>query len=633
MKVSERQTVLASMLMKQRGIKRTREYAKQLHISERTLYEDLKIVKEYLSTFGYNIVIKKGVGIRVEIIENKIEEKSIHAEVQMEDRKLAILRHLLFYENTITFEKAAEQFLVSKTSIQHDFSYIQKDYLYNGCCSLYSDLNGTRLVGTEEQFQKTFIRFNELCIKKIEVLLPTQEDCICVLKTMYGNDIVNSCYAVLYQITVTLFPLMAEYYMSNILNVLIVLTYRSKREIHMNEIKECESTKAMKNLVEEIFSKVEDIQKIRFTKEDFNYFLKNLIANRMEIQSETTYEAEIKTMITYMSKALDVSLSKDEKLYDQLSQHVPAMIFRLKENIHIQNPFLIQIKAEFTLMYHLTWLVLSSLEEQFKILFTENEIGFITLYFQLSLDRIQPSKRVLIVCPLGMTTTEMLSSQIKKLLPPLDIVYHLSVLDITELDLEKIDFIISTVPLKNMNKPLIVVSPLLNDDDLNNISELYKSAFVIHKEKGAPISTKSMHSFIKEEFIHVIKHAYSKQEILKFICNTLIAENYVKEEFLSSVMKREAMGSTSLATHVAIPHGNPAYVIKTNISIAVSEPMIKWGDEYVHVIILLSIANRDMKCIKEILKEIYRMSENKEIVKGLFLHKSKKELIKILGVG
>lgn len=633
MRLTARQTTLATLLMKQKGIKKAREYANQLNISERTLYEDLKHVETHLSTLGYRIERKTGVGIRVNREDDNLySQTNRQLSKEIDDRRLYILKILLFQEHTITFEKLSQILLVSKSSIKVDFETIRKYYLKDTCCSLHSDMNGTRFLGNEEQLQRTFAQFNELCFKHIEPLLPTTEDRLNLLKDLYGNDIVNSAYAVLYQLTIRKFPLIAEYYMLNILNVLIILTYRSKQGFHMSEVMERCTSKKLQVFTREILTKIEELQQVTFTEDDAIYFMKNLVANRMESQDgQNPMKDVISNIVCTMSTALDVDLKKDDKLLEQLEQHVPAMIYRLKENIQVQNPFLSQIKSEFTLMYHLTWLALSSLEDMLGIHFTQDEIGFVMLYFQLALDRIQPCKRVLIVCPLGLSTSEMLSNQIAKLLPPLDIVYHSSIQEITDLDIEQIDFIISTVELNMKIKPYVVVSPLLNNEDIKNISELYNTKFVLNKEQAPSRLLQHIPYFIDASCVQVNCTFETKDEVVSYMCNTLYEKGYVKEAFINSVLKREHLGSTDLASQVAIPHGNPMYVNKTIISILVLKTPIKWEEEYVRVVILLGVAQADIQLVKGILKEVYKLAASKEAVDKNFLNKDKKEVLRLLG--
>lgn len=635
MKLTKRQTALALSLMRQRGFKTIGEYAEQFHASVRTLSADLKVVEEYCRDFGYQIERKSGVGIRVNKVEVVVEQEQREELLkELDDRRVLILKKLLFEEEVVTFEKLSDEYLVSKSSIKLDFDYIRKLLSDESLCTLHSDLNGTRLQGSEEEMQRTFCLFNELCFQLLKSLVHGQEEKLTLLKELYGSDVVNACYAVLYQTTLKKYPLIADYYMFNILNAFVVMTYRAREGHHVEGPEPLhKASLPLQEFTQDILNKAGELQNLTFTSVDVAHMMKHLVANRIQASGDDGIaKGVIDEILQNMSTALEVDLLSDELLREQLIQHVPAMIYRLKENMRVQNPFLTQIKSEFTMMFHLTWLVLSSLEEVLQVSFTEDEIGFLMIYFQLALDRIQASKRVLIVCPLGISTSQLLANRVMKLLPPLDIVYHSSLQELSEVDLEPVDFIISTVSLHHVDKPYVVVSPLLSEEDMKNISELYNTKFVWKKE--APdhkIILENICPFIYPDLITTNGLLETREEILSSMCRNLQNRDFVKEGFLTTVLDRERQGHTDLATLAAIPHGNPVYVNKTAVSVYVSTQPIKWEEESIRVVVLLSIAPQDMRQVRGILKDVYQLTFSRETVERVFLTKERKELIQLLG--
>lgn len=635
MKLTKRQMALALSLMRQRGFKTIGEYAQQFHASVRTLSADLKVVEEYCRDFGYQIERKSGVGIRVNKVE-PVEEQAQRVELlkELDDRRVLILKKLLFEREVVTFEGLSEEYLVSKSSIKCDFDHIRRLLSDESLCTLHSDMNGTRLQGSEEQLQRTFCLFNELCFQQLKSLVHGQEEKLTLLKELYGSDVVNACYAVLYQTTLKKYPLIADYYMFNILNAFVVMTYRAKDAHHVEGRESVQKASLpLQEFTQDILDKAGELQNLTFTKADVRYLMKHLIANRIQGEaSDGIREGIIEEIVQNMSIALEVDLVRDELLREQLSQHVPAMIYRLRENIRVQNPFLTQIKSEFTTMFHLTWLVLSSMEEVLEVSFTEDEIGFLMIYFQLALDRIQASKRVLIVCPLGISTSQLLANRVMKLLPPLDILYHSSLQDLAEVDMEAVDFIISTVPLHHVEKPYVVVSPLLSEEDMKNISELYHALFLWKKElPDQEIALEHLSPFVYPAMITKNGTLETREDILSSMCRKLQEQGFVKEGFLNTVLDRERQGHTDLATLAAIPHGNPIYVNKTAVSVYISRHTVKWEEESIRVVILLSIAPQDMRQVRGILKDVYRLTSSREMVERVFLSKDKKELIQLLG--
>ena len=65
MELIQRQSLLASLLIKQNGFQTVKYYANQLNISERTIHSDLKVVERYLLQEGYQIEKRPGIGISI----------------------------------------------------------------------------------------------------------------------------------------------------------------------------------------------------------------------------------------------------------------------------------------------------------------------------------------------------------------------------------------------------------------------------------------------------------------------------------------------------------------------------------------------------------------------------------------
>lgn len=106
-------------------------------------------------------------------------------------------------------------------------------------------------------------------------------------------------------------------------------------------------------------------------------------------------------LITSIGDIFSVDFMSDELLKTGLSNHFVPMIARLKNNIKITNPFLLQIKQQFTAMFSVISLASSVLEKKLGYTLSDDEIGFILIHFQAALERHNLSKRL----PLCITAT------------------------------------------------------------------------------------------------------------------------------------------------------------------------------------------------------------------------------------
>lgn len=75
--------------------------------------------------------------------------------------------------------------------------------------------------------------------------------------------------------------------------------------------------------------------------------------------------------------------------------------------------------------------------------------------------------------PHGLATSELIISSLRRLISHYD---HLVTVDLSELDssvARQADILISSIQLKNFPRPYVLVSPVLTNDELDNIQKLY----------------------------------------------------------------------------------------------------------------------------------------------------------------
>src|SRR5699024_3023362 len=134
----------------------------KLNVSTRTIYADLKDIEPYLLRTNTSLETKRGVGIRLKTLKNETPKYYTDSLNIVEFRKKKILEIMLFEKNLVTIQELADFFRVSKSSISTELSLIKNNFLNEKTVMILSDNNGTRLKGSEEEFQNTYVKFNEL---------------------------------------------------------------------------------------------------------------------------------------------------------------------------------------------------------------------------------------------------------------------------------------------------------------------------------------------------------------------------------------------------------------------------------------------------------------------------------------
>jgi len=637
MRVDSRKQKIIELLSKQTDYLAVKDIARLLNVSIRTIHNDLRGLEEQ----AYHFDKKPGNGIF--LVSRHSDEKRKNEEdfSSPQHRRLLIIEELLFNKKVITIQALSKRYYVSQSSIVSDLQYIKETYTVQGSAKLISDLHGTRFVGSEEEMQKLYMHFNEQQIREFTSVAYINE-----LRTSfyqyYDKKIVDTCVDIIESFKEYTLYLVAQHYMFNIVNVLIVLTYRLKQNCHhtmthnafnVNEVMGLNHYLIAKDLLEMIK------QRLFISYEDADiYFLSiYLQGNRIKFVATSQsykkeYEETIRSMIDKMSKNVNVNLNEDEELYQNLSLHITHMKYRLDHGVMIRNPLLHQIKEEFRLMFDLTWLVLEEVKEVLNISLVEDEVGFLMLHFQSSLDKAMKSKRVLVVCPSGYTTSNFIINRIRRVLPPLDILEAASMEDVNRFNLDKIDLIISTIPLNVKDKPVIVVSSLISDYDIENISNIYRTKITSEKQKQH-IKNDYIKQLLQPSLIFVNDTQITKEEIIHTVCEKLYEQEIVRQGFEESIINREMKGGSDIATMAAVPHGELSLVKKTQLAIWTNKTPVKWGKYSVKVIIFFCLRKEDLKQAKLILEDIFSLINSKKQVEKKIATLPKEELYALITGG
>lgn len=151
----------------------------------------------------------------------------------------------------------------------------------------------------------------------------------------------------------------------------------------------------------------------------------------------------------------------------RLEAHLARSITRLRHGLPVHNP----LEREVRQAYPEMWLSVKSLldAEDLARLLPEDEIAFITMYLALAerlLIKSSPALRVIIACPTGGITVQMLVYRIGEELPEVEIVDVIPISHLSTIDSQTADAVISTATLSTSPLPVITVSPLLNQQDL-----------------------------------------------------------------------------------------------------------------------------------------------------------------------
>lgn len=201
------------------------------------------------------------------------------------------------------------------------------------------------------------------------------------------------------------------------------------------------------------------------------YLALHLLGSRMQSvpmnlldvkENKSTYELA-RNLVSEFSRIACIDFSDVEEVEESIYAHLKTSLYRYHYGIQLGNPMLSDIKSEYPDLFELTKKACEYLKQQLGVPIPDDEIAYITLHFggYMHQSEIHKELKILIVCPNGIATGNMLRREVSRLLPNATCV---DVIALHQMDIH-IDYnmIISTVTIENVKS--CVVHPILTDTD------------------------------------------------------------------------------------------------------------------------------------------------------------------------
>lgn len=635
--MNNRQEKILNLLKKLNKKISVNDISKTFAVSKRTIFNDLNYLDKFLESSGYNLFRDEDGILLKKVDPNKKQNIDID-EFYSSNRKYDVLRSILFKNEKDIYDLSSKLF-VSESTILSDINYINDRYLRNLSAKLLMDKDGIYIDGDEEIIQKVYVKYNELIFKKLRLMLIESKDLYrnyyTFLSDIYGKLLVTKIKNVLYSYLTSNSQVLAEYYFDNIINYLIVLVYRKLEDQSSEYYTSDKNVKVHNDDSKDILEIIEYNFGIKFNESEVKYFSEILRANNIKNKinyDEIKIDNLVNMFLKSISEFLKIDLLQDEVLKEQLKKHIPSMIDRAKNNINIDNPFIDEIKNEYTTLFNTIWMVVIMNQNYFDFILNDDEIGLLTIYIQSSLDRNKTVQKILLHINNRYYDTEFIVNRIKKILPNIDI-------EVNEGELKEkykdIDMIITTGDDINYGDiECVKISPIVTDRDLKNISEKYYST-IFKNANYKQINNKHyileiIGKYFHPELTYFNKRFNEKSEIMNFALDTMIEEGIVTIEYKNSIFNRENMGSTALNYMISTPHGNPKYVNDSCIFTVINEKPINWDNEKVSLMFMININEKDILDLKTLFNFIYEISQDKALIDDLIKSKNYEEFIKIV---
>lgn len=617
------------LIFKQTSFQKTSFFAHQLNVSTKTIYNYLSELEYQIKTYDLKLIRKPGVGL---YLEGNEQEKKMFLNTMLEGgvqisstsmRRDEIMETLLMYDSIVSVRKLSEKYNVSETSIVNDLKVIEK-LLQKRELYLVKDKTGTFIAGKEQRIRSAkryFIYEHLKDTAKIEDFIDV-EDCQFLLRKYIEETYLNLAQTMIQFIKERLsFEMGLTYYLQIYIQFTIFLDRISKQHKLVSTpnrpvASELHILKTYPIAVE-LCSKMEGILGVSIDELDIRWVnarIAGVYHERKDLEI-LAHSCEVNKLVEDMVMSVEdifnTDLRQDKLLIHGLEKHFVPMVSRLTNNIKISNPFIEQIKKQYTAMFSVIWLASSIIEKGLGYHLSEDEVSFILIHFQAAMERRNLSKKIAIVSSDGLAQTQLIVSRVKSHLPTFDVVEVFERWQINEEIENTFDFIISTSPLDEINLPTVVISPVVSNADIAKMNAFYCDYFMNSQAERFA----NLMRAVDDDLILLQQNFSNCEAVLKEADRILMAKGSVKNGFYESLLQREKISPTELGQGVAIPHGLDKYVNENKVVIITLKDPIPWGNSEVNVIFLLAINFSDKDFSKKIFNDLYHLINSEYLIK------------------
>ncbi|WP_462412686.1 BglG family transcription antiterminator [Neobacillus sp. Marseille-QA0830] len=637
--VSKRQKDIVLSLMKEKEPVTAEWIAKELGVSDRTIRTEIKELQSQSSSLGIVIESARGKGYLLDIEDYEVFEKEFHPNANeamdesqsdfsaQENRVTYLLKRFLLEKEPIKLENLEEELFVSRPKLQNDLKAVREllesyhlklvsrphhgtqvegdEYMKRLCFSNYLLSRNTGLNMESHSFQildeKLFEKIKEIIIKKVnEYKIEISDIALENLAT---------------HITIGCKRIEEGFVIENLEHDLI--------KKHPFE----------KIVANEIVKEVEAFTGLQFPESEIDYIIVHLLGTKLIHQNtldEFSKFDELGTIIHCMLDRLKTELNwdfhDDYEFIQALTLHIRPAMNRLRYNLNIRNPLLDEIKRNYPSAFEGAAIASRCIEEYLGNEAGEHEIAYIALHIGVALERMKTrqkkTKRVIVVCASGVGSARLLFYRLQnEFKNEIDIVATTNYYQLKKYDLSTIDFIISTIPIKeNLSVPVQVVNTFLGEGDIAHI-------------RGGLSSVKESEdqNYLDQSRVFIHKDFEDKESVIRFMCDELSKQKLVSKDYVNSVLEREAIAPTNFGNLVAIPHPLTPVTEETFWTVCTLKKPIEWTDQQmVQFICLLNVRKVPKGDLERMYQRLISILEKSTTVQKILKSESAEEIIKIL---
>lgn len=527
MQLSKREIKILLSLLDSEICLTTKELAKQLEVSIRTIKYDLDNIRLWLKQRDVELLSQRNKGFWFELtdrqrlaLKNELQEVArFETFLDQKSRVVKIVMSLLLEEKTVTVNQLAEQLKVSSNTIIADLEKVT-EFVSSFQVTLKKKAGqGIFLIGDEDKlrFLMEYLLNRKLTEYDIYQIMnqlihsrQKKQHPIYLEKDsrFYGiyQVVLNEMSEILSNASLDQF----DY--SELLSItfrVAIATCRLQigRAIgSFKLVQTFDQQDVALRVMYHVFKKFD----LPLFEAEYRYIQSDLVQKEY---SQNTLELSIR-LIDTVSKELNLSFNKDNQLLTNLFAHLSLRLGKKHVFINEYNPFVDEIKKRYPVLFRAITKACQRELTDNAYAVNDSFIAYIALHFLVFFEKERQETsivRIVYVCSTGLGVTNLIEQKVKEEIPNINIIGFTSVLNASEVIREKEpDLVISIFPIEGIHVPLIKVNAIPTKEDIQNIKQLIRGLLEKNMLQQRSKKVQDDCSFVQENV-----EAYSQDVIVK----------------------------------------------------------------------------------------------------------------------
>ena len=595
-----------------------RALAAKFQISERTLANDIKWLKEIGSNEGFTIERVRSAGYQLKVFDNvrfssylsksKKQEQVDNSSPQERIKNIELL--LLFHEEYITMQQIAEWLDVSLSTIKADIKQVEQ-FCDNYDLTLFSKAHyGLKIMGTESKKRRAILYLIRNTIhtpvltekyKEFNFVFNEEE-----LRQLLKEQLLEN------QLKIS------DIVFENIVQHIRLLSFRilQNNTLNSEELEERTISDDYDRLTEKLVGYLEETYQLNFSCVEKNY-LEEQLRGKFAVLDDPASNQQLRQAIDKSLELVDrryhTCFRQDQDLANALMMHVAPLLQRLYTGHQLENPIIEDIYTQYANVFNVAMVFINELNKDLDADISKDEIGYVAIYFAASLEKqsnqvIDDYQKIAVICSTGGGAAYLLKVNLERLFSNAK-VETFALNEIEQID-ASFDLLISTVPLEqtDFEIPIIYTKTILSQTEITKIE---KDLYLLRESKNKVFD---VHQFIlslfDEEWFQINEESNDYLELLENEGAHLEKCGWVERGFKESVLCREKMIDTIYQHGVAGPHPMEQAAIKEVIDVILLKKPLIYREKQVRIIFLINIKKDHLSLHKEISRLMIKMMDD-----------------------